>query len=178
MLKNTLEYKTTYKNKDVHMGNNIQRITSAIETGIHSTIQSNTSIIQKITETIKASGEVVENHINISTCSKADYTLLMVAVSESDMPGVERQLKKLRPDILMVQELHPKISATIVKALPNHKKAATNVKDEPGWDNEVGLKYDHSIGQMGAYYIMNLFFFSAIPEIRLGIHEHLNRNRG
>ena len=73
-------------------------------------------------------------------------------------PIVERQLKKLRPDILMVQELHPKISATIVKALPNHKKAATNVKDEPGWDNEVGLKYDHSIGQMSAYYIMNLFF--------------------
>ncbi len=55
-------------------------------------------------------------------------------------PIVERQLKKLRPDILMVQELHPKISATIFSALPRHRKVETNVKDVPGWDNEVGLK--------------------------------------
>ena len=83
-------------------------------------------------------------------------------------PIVERQLKKLRPDILMVQELHPKISATIVKALPNHKKAATNVKDEPGWDNEVGLKRSLQRSTECLVYNESLRFRETYSSIRQG----------
>ena len=57
-------------------------------------------------------------------------------------PIVRRQLAKLRPYILLVQELAPKISLEISKALPQHAKVIENVKDEPGWDNEGNIFYD------------------------------------
>lgn len=58
-------------------------------------------------------------------------------------PILLRQLQKLDPDVMLVQELCPEIHSCIVEALPNHSFVTDT--DVPGWSCEGNIYYRSSM---------------------------------
>ena len=62
-------------------------------------------------------------------------------------PVLRRQLARLDPDILLTQELHPKLTDCVLGALTEHAHVAPEANDPPGWLSEGNIFWRTSLFQ-------------------------------